>query len=227
MGRTFFVLVDHALDPGGAFLLEGVGKRGLELREIGAAVAFQAKALGQLDEIRLAVGVGLGEALSIERGLPLADHAQHLIVEDDRDDGQLITDSRAGLVEVHVERAIAREHDYPLVTAQRHLCANGRAVAKAHGAQAAAGDKAAALGVAQVLRRPHLVLAHVGDIHGLGAALVAHFADDLMGHQAGGVGHRVVILCLPLADHGHPVGGASFFLDLGEHGVEDVRRHRR
>ena len=35
--------------------------------------------------------------------------------------------------------------------AQGNLCANGRAVAKAHGAQAAAGQKAAALGVVQVL----------------------------------------------------------------------------
>ena len=31
----------------------------------------------------------------------------------------------------------------------------------------------------------------------------------------------MVILCLPLADHGHPVG-VLLFLDLGEHGVEDV-----
>ena len=71
--------------------------------------------LGQLDEVGLAVGVGLGEALAIESGLPLAHHAKHLIVEDDRDDGQLVADSSAGFVEVHVEGAVAGEHDHPLI----------------------------------------------------------------------------------------------------------------
>ena len=120
-----------------------------------------------------------------------------------------------------MEGAVAGKHDHPLVAAQSHLCANGGTVAKAHGAQTAAGDKAAALGVAQVLCRPHLVLAHIGHIHGFGAALVAHLADHLMGHQAGGVGHRVVILCLPLMDHLHPVG-MLLFLDLRQHGVQHV-----
>ena len=44
-----------------------------------------------------------------------------------------------------------------------------------------------------------------------------------MGHQPGGVGHRVVILCLPALDHRHPVrvlGG----LDLGQHGVQHIGR---
>ncbi len=84
-----------------------------------------------------------------------------------------------------MEGTVAGQHDHALVLAQGHLCADCGTVAKAHGAQAAAGDKAAALGVAQVLGRPHLVLAHIGYIHGLRAALVAHLVDDLMGHQVG------------------------------------------
>ncbi len=184
-------------------------------------VALQAKALGHLDEVGLAVGVGLGKALAVECGLPLADHAQYLIVEDDGDDGQLVADCGTGLIEVHMEGAVAGEHDHPLVPAQCHLCADGGTVAKAHGAQAAAGDEAPALGVADVLCRPHLVLAHVGDVYGLGAALVADLADDLMGHQAGGIGHRVVILCLPLADHLHPVG-MFLLLNHGEHPLQHV-----
>ena len=82
------------------------------------------------------MGVGLGEALTVEGGLPLAHHAKHLIVEDDGDDGQLVADSSAGFVEVHVEGAVAGEHDHPLAAAQRHLCADGCAVAEAHGAEA-------------------------------------------------------------------------------------------
>ncbi len=63
-GQHFFVLIDHALDPCGALLLECLGKSSLKLGEISAAVALEAEALGQLDEVGLAVGVGLGEALS-------------------------------------------------------------------------------------------------------------------------------------------------------------------
>ena len=120
-----------------------------------------------------------------------------------------------------MEGTVAGEHDHPLIPAQCHLGTDGRTIAEAHGAQAAAGDEAAALGVADVLGRPHLVLAHVGDIHGLGAALAAHLADDLMGHQAGGVGHGVVILCLPLPDHLHPVR-VLCLLDEGEHPPQHI-----
>ena len=169
------------------------------------------------------MGVGLAVALAVEGGLPLTDHAQHRVVEDDRDDGQLIADSGAGFVEVHVEGAVAGEHHHPLVAAQRHLCADGCTVAEAHGSQTAAGNESAALGVADILRRPHLVLTHIGNIYGLGAALVAHLADDLMGHQAGRIGHGVIILRLPLVDHGHPLG-VLLFLDLRQHGVEHISR---
>ena len=122
-----------------------------------------------------------------------------------------------------MEGAVTGEHDHPLIPAKGHLCADGSTVAKAHGTQTAAGDEAAALGVAQILRCPHLVLAHIGHIHGLRATLIAHLSDDLMGHQAGGVGHRVVILCLPLVDHGHPLR-MLFLLDLGQHGVQHIGR---
>ena len=83
-----------------------------------------------------------------------------------------------------MEGAVASEHDHPLVTAQCHLCADGCTVAEAHGAQTAAGDEAAALGVADILCCPHLVLAHVGDIDGLGAEMCirdrAYFFSQLI-----------------------------------------------
>ena len=42
-----------------------------------------------------------------------------------------------------------------------------------------------------------------------------------MGHQAGGVGHGVVILRLPLVDHLHPVG-VLLLLNKGEHPAQDI-----
>ena len=65
------------------------------------------------------------------------------------------------------------------------------------------------------------MLAHVGDVDGLRAALAAHLADDLMGHQAGRVGHGMIILRLPLADHGHPLR-VLCLLDEGEHPAQNV-----
>ena len=91
-GQHLFVLVNDALDPSGAFLLQGICKGFLKLRQIGAAVALQAKAVCQLDKIGLAVGVGLAVTLAVKGGLPLAHHAQHRVVKDDRDDGQLVAD---------------------------------------------------------------------------------------------------------------------------------------
>ena len=50
----------------------------------------------------LYTSIGVGIALAVKAGLPLAHHAQHRVVEDDRDDGQLVADGGAGFVQVHV-----------------------------------------------------------------------------------------------------------------------------
>ena len=80
----------------------------------------------------------------------------------------------------------------------------------------------------QVLGRPHLVLAHVGDIDRVGAGLAADLVDHLVGLQLGVAVHRLVVVGLPFPDLLHPVpvlGG----LDVRQDGLQNVGRvaHQR
>ena len=114
-----------------------------------------------------------------------------------------------------MEGAIAGQHDNAGVAAQRHLRADGRAVAEAHRAQTAAGQETAGFRVVQILCCPHLVLAYIGDIDGLGAGLIADFVNDLMGLQLGFAVHRLVVVFLPAADLLHPELVLGLF-DIGK-----------
>ena len=58
------------------------------------------------------------------------------VVHDDRDDRQPVGDCGADLVEVHVERAVARDMDHGAAR-EGNLCTDRGAVAEAHRAEAA------------------------------------------------------------------------------------------
>ena len=83
-----------------------------------------------------------------------------------------------------MERAVARQHDDAGIPAQRHLCADGRAVAEAHCAQTAAGQEAAGFRVVQILRRPHLVLADVRCNGGILVEVLVQRHDRIAGRKA-------------------------------------------
>ena len=102
-----------------------------------------------------------GVAALPEELLPLADHAQVAVVQDHDLDRQAVHLGGRELLEGHLERAVAGDHDDQLV-GQGHLGAEGRRQAEAHRAEAARGDPAPRPVEEVVLGGPHLVLADVG-----------------------------------------------------------------
>ena len=73
----------------------------------------------------------------------------------------------------------------------------------------------------QILRRPHLVLAYIGDIDGLGTGLIADLVNDLMGLELGFAVHGLVVVFLPAADLLHPELVLGLF-DIGQNGLQDI-----
>ena len=73
----------------------------------------------------------------------------------------------------------------------------------------------------QILRRPHLVLADVGDVNGLGARLIADLINDLVRLQLGVAVRRLVVILLPAADLLHPELVLGLF-DVGQNGLQNV-----
>ena len=75
--------------------------------------------------------------------------------------------------------------------------------------------------MAHILGSPHLVLAHIGNIHGIGAGHIAHLANDLVGLERGLAVFGLVVLCLPLGDLGEPF----FMLGLAYQRQQGTQHH--
>ena len=119
-----------------------------------------------------------------------------------------------------MERAVARNVDNLFIRAA-DLCADGCAVAVAHGAKPARGQELARMAAAAILRRPHLMLSDVGDNDGVIARDVCNRTDNLMGTEFAVIVLGTVIeLFLPLGNLCHP-RGMLVFLNKRQHCFEE------
>ena len=97
----------------------------------------------------------------IEEALPLVDHTESTVVDDDYLKGYAVDGGRGHLLRVHLEGTVACDADH-LVLRTADLSADGRGEAKAHGAQTARRDEGAGVLAMDILVRPHLVLSYFG-----------------------------------------------------------------
>src|SRR5215813_9064060 len=103
----------------------------------------------------------LGVALVVEQLLPLPDHAEEAVVEDQHLDRQALDRAGSELLRGHLEAAVAVDrHDQ--LTWPANLGAHGGGYGEAHRSCAARVDPAAGPGEAVVLRCVHLVLTDPG-----------------------------------------------------------------
>ena len=125
------------------------------------APALDAEGRGQLHEVGVAFQVGARQAVVVEQLLPLPDHPQVVVVDDQDLDRQLVQGRRGQLAHGHLEAAVADDGPHLLVGVGE-LRPHRRRHAEAHGPGAARGQPVPVLGGQAELRRPHLVLADVG-----------------------------------------------------------------
>ena len=98
--------------------------------------------------------------VAIKEALPLADHAEDEIVDDDDLHVDVVVGERRHLLAVHHDAAVAGDEDDGLVwTAD--LRAERRGQAEAHRAEAARRDELARTTFRVELRRPHLMLTDI------------------------------------------------------------------
>ena len=117
--------------------------------------------LGQFHEIGQAFGPAVGIALAMQQFLPLAHHTEAFVVQDELFHRQVELHRGAQFLHVHQPRRLTRHIDHQRVR-MAHLHADGRRKAVAHRAQTPGGHPAVRVLKAEILRRPHLVLAHFG-----------------------------------------------------------------
>ena len=121
-------------------------------------------------------------AAAVEELLPLPHHAQVPVVEDRHLHRDLLLHHRGDLLHVHLEAAIARDGPHRLA-GPRQRDAHGRRHREAHGAEPAGGDVGVGPLVAEQLRHPHLVLAHVGDDRAAPGGGVLERRENALGRQ--------------------------------------------
>ena len=143
------------------------------------SVSLSAEALYYLNIIGFAVRIGLRIAFAVECGLPLTNHTENLVVKNHGYYRQIIADCGARLIHIHMERAVARDM-YNSPIGERNLGANCRSVAVAHSAETAACQKRTRIGMLQILSRPHLVLADIGNINSILRYIFANRPYKLM-----------------------------------------------
>ena len=216
----------HRVD--GVFLLDaevhdhgaGRGARVLQgIRHVGAprdANAGQAVRIGELDVVGRRHRRG-GVAAIVEELLPLPHHAEVAVVDDRDVDLDVLLDHRLQLGLRHLEAAVADDRP-DLAIGTRHLRADRRRQAEAHRAEAAGGDEGAGLGDLVVLRRPHLVLADVGDDDGAAVGRLPDVVNHVRRAEP-----AIVRQVLDVADR----RSAGEFADAGDPGVVARRLHER
>ena len=188
---------------------------------LGHAQGGDAVGVGEFDVVR-AGHRHLFDVAVKEHFLPLAHHAQVAVVEQGDFDGQLFLDGGNQFLEGHLEAAVAGDGpDGGAGAAQ--LGAQGGGNLKAHYAEAAGGYEGVGAVEEQVLRRPHLVLAHAGDDDGVVVLPdeVVELRQHLLGHQGGAGGDgQGGMFGGHTGDGCHPFGALAP-LGQGGQGLED------
>ena len=160
-GEAVLVFFDEAVEDHRTLVIQHLHDRVIQIGGVGAEDALAAEGLGQFDEIGQCLGPAVRIAFAVQQFLPLADHAEAFVVHDELLDGQAVLHRGAHLLHVHQPGRLAGDIDDQRIR-MRDLHADRGRRAVAHGAETARGHPPVRVLEAQVLRSPHLVLAHLG-----------------------------------------------------------------
>ena len=119
---------------------------------------------------------------AVEVVLPLHDHTEVLVVEDNGLGGDLLDVGGGEFLNVHQEGTIAIDVD-DLFVGATDLGTDGGGESVAHGTEAGGGDELAGMPVFVPLTGPHLVLADAGGDDGVALGEFVKFLDDHLGED--------------------------------------------
>ena len=219
-GEDVFVFDALGFDDAGAVVVvEGLLEDAGDIGGAADVPAFDAVGFAEFDEVGVAEEVDAAFAVVEEEFLPLADHAEVAVVEDEDLDGELVDGGGGQFKQGHLEAAVTGDGDDGFVGAGE-LGADGGGEAEAHGAGAAGGEPVVAGVVFVELGSPHLMLADVGGDDGFAFGELVELVDDLLHAEAAllfvGEGEFLFVGVEVL----EPLGGGEFF-DEGEEVTED------
>ena len=166
--EAVFRRIDHAVEQHRLLHLKHFADLLVEFARMRAADAVRMIRLGELDEIRQRLGVGMGIAPTVQQFLPLPHHAHVLVVEDEDLDRQIVLHCSRHFLHGHQHRCLAGDINDQRVR-MRDLYADRGGQAVTHGAEATRRHPAVRLLEWIELRRPHLVLSDLGRHIGIAA----------------------------------------------------------
>jgi hypothetical protein len=210
-GEDVFVFDALGLDDAGAVVVvEGLLEDAGDIGRAADVEAFDAVGFAELDEVRVAEQIDAAFAVVEEQLLPLADHAEVAVVEDDDLDGQLVNGGGGQFKQGHLEAAVAGDGGDDFVWAGE-LSADGGGETEAHGAGTAGAEPVVAGVIFVELGGPHLVLTHVGGDDGFAFGELVELVDDLLHAQAALFFVAEGVFLFVAVEVGEPVFGGEFF----------------
>ena len=210
-GEDVFVFDALGLDDAGTVVIvEGLLEDAGDIGRAADVEAFDAVGFAEFDEVGVAEQIDAAFAVVEEQLLPLADHAEVAVVEDDDFDGQLVNGGGGQFKQGHLEAAVARDGGNDFVWAGE-LSADGGGETEAHGAGTAGAEPMVAGVVFVELGGPHLVLAHVGGDDGFAFGELVELVDDLLHAQAALFFVAEGEFLFVAVEVGEPVFGGEFF----------------
>ncbi len=206
-------------------------ERGINLFGALDALAGPAVGIGELDEIGVRIEDCGAEALAIEELLPLMNHAESAVVEDKHLHRNIVDGCGGHFLAVHLERTVAGNADNLRVGAPEGST-DGSREAESHGAQATGGNERARTLAVDELRRPHLMLADLGDDDGMGGIeLDGEVLQHPLGNDGSGLFGKLSVIereaTTPFPDLLEPLVGCGLHAglfrrvrDAGEHAFQ-------
>ncbi len=158
----------------------------------------------------------------MEQLLPLPNHAQIAVVENDEFYRHLVGGRGDQLLNVHLKAAVAGNGEHRAIGDAKGGADRGRQ-AESHGPQTAGGDVGTRLHKLKVLRGPHLILTDVSDHDGSTAGVIRETAQNGLRPETAVVDrHFQRTHLLPGPDPGPPVIQSQVFRQQGIERCQDM-----
>src|SRR5579859_2087624 len=168
--------LDHEIDDDGPLGLHGLAYSFPHIDAPRDLHSGQPVSIGQFDVVGSSDG-RFRVVVVVEEVLPLAHHAEVAVIHDGYFDGDALLFKGRQFLNVHLNTAIACHNPHGCI-GDAHFDAHRGWQREAHRSQSARRDMAVGARPGIVARRPHLVLAHVGDDDGITARFGANSVQD-------------------------------------------------
>ncbi len=183
--------------------------------------AFDSIRFRQLNKVGVAFEIHTVSAVFVEQFLPLTNHAEVVVVQNNNLDRQLMDRSCRQLKQRHLKTAVSTETDNQIVGTPK-LRADGSGQTETHRARSAGAEEVIRVVRLIELSSPHLMLSDIGDNNSFAFGEFIKLVDDMLHFQVALPFEFEREFLFPAVELFEPVGGVQF-ANVRHEFVDDIK----